>query len=67
MYTLKLRPMRITYYIRKNPRWSDGVGVTGRDFAFTGARLNYSDYCNRTVTRLLSRADQELNQKKRLA
>jgi peptide/nickel transport system substrate-binding protein len=32
-----------------------------------GAGLNYSDYCNRTVTRLLSKADQELNQKKRLA
>ena len=34
-YTLKLRPMRVTYYIRKNARWSDGVPVTGRDFAFT--------------------------------
>jgi ABC-type transport system substrate-binding protein len=27
-YTLKLRPMRVTYYIRKNARWSDGVPVT---------------------------------------
>jgi peptide/nickel transport system substrate-binding protein len=34
-YTLKLRPMRVTYYIRKTARWSDGVPVTGRDFAFT--------------------------------
>jgi peptide/nickel transport system substrate-binding protein len=34
-YTLKLRPMRVTYYIRNNARWSDGVPVSGRDFAFT--------------------------------
>jgi peptide/nickel transport system substrate-binding protein len=27
--------MRVTYYIRKNARWSDGVPITGRDFAFT--------------------------------
>jgi peptide/nickel transport system substrate-binding protein len=34
-YTLKTRPLRITYYIRKNARWSDGVQVTGKDWRFT--------------------------------
>ena len=34
-YTLKTSPMRVTYYIRKNARWSDGVPVTGRDWRFT--------------------------------
>jgi len=34
-YTLKLRPMRVTYYIRKNARWSDGTQVTGKDWRFT--------------------------------
>ena len=34
-YTLKLRPQRVTYYIRKNAKWSDGVPVTGKDFRFT--------------------------------
>jgi peptide/nickel transport system substrate-binding protein len=34
-YKLQTRPMRLTYYIRKNARWSDGVQVTGRDFRFT--------------------------------
>ena len=33
-YTLKLNPMRITYYIRKNAQWSDKVPVTGKDFIF---------------------------------
>src|SRR3954452_5104056 len=32
---LKTRPQRVTYYIRKNARWSDGVQVTGKDFIFT--------------------------------
>src|SRR5512132_2706395 len=32
---LQTRPMRVTYYIRKNAKWSDGVPVTGKDFAFT--------------------------------
>jgi len=27
--------MRVTYYIRKNAKWSDGVPVTGKDFKFT--------------------------------
>jgi peptide/nickel transport system substrate-binding protein len=34
-YKLQTRPMRLTYYIRKNARWSDGVQVTGKDFRFT--------------------------------
>jgi len=32
---LKLNPQRVTYYIRKNAKWSDGVPVTGKDFKFT--------------------------------
>ena len=34
-YKLQTRPMRVTYYIRKNARWSDGVQVTGKDWRFT--------------------------------
>ena len=34
-YTLKLHPQRVTYYIRKNAKWSDGVPVTGKDWKFT--------------------------------
>jgi peptide/nickel transport system substrate-binding protein len=34
-YKLQTRPMRVTYYIRKNARWSDGVPVTGKDWRFT--------------------------------
>jgi peptide/nickel transport system substrate-binding protein len=34
-YTLKTRPMRVTYYIRPNARWTDGVPVTGKDWRFT--------------------------------
>jgi peptide/nickel transport system substrate-binding protein len=34
-YKLQTRPMRLTYTIRKNARWSDGVQVTGKDFRFT--------------------------------
>jgi len=32
---LKLRPQRVTYYIRQNAKWSDGTPVTGKDFRFT--------------------------------
>jgi len=32
---LKLRPQRVTYYIRPGARWSDGTAVTGKDFRFT--------------------------------
>jgi peptide/nickel transport system substrate-binding protein len=34
-YTLKFNPQRVTYYIRKNAKWSDGVQVTGKDWKFT--------------------------------
>jgi peptide/nickel transport system substrate-binding protein len=34
-YKLQTRPMRVTYYIRANARWSDGVQVTGKDWRFT--------------------------------
>jgi peptide/nickel transport system substrate-binding protein len=34
-YRLRFNPMRVTYYIRKKARWSDGVPVTGKDFRFT--------------------------------
>ena len=34
-YTFQKNPERITYYIRKNARWSDGVPVTGKDWKFT--------------------------------
>jgi ABC-type transport system substrate-binding protein len=34
-YKFQTAPMRITYYIRKNAKWSDGVQVTGKDFKFT--------------------------------
>jgi peptide/nickel transport system substrate-binding protein len=34
-YKFQTHPMRITYYIRKNAKWSDGVQVTGKDFKFT--------------------------------
>jgi len=34
-YKFQTRPMRVTYYIRKNAKWSDGVPVTGKDFKFT--------------------------------
>jgi peptide/nickel transport system substrate-binding protein len=32
---LQTKPMRVTYYIRKNAHWSDGVPVTGKDWKFT--------------------------------
>jgi peptide/nickel transport system substrate-binding protein len=34
-YKFQTHPMRVTYYIRKNAKWSDGVPVTGKDFKFT--------------------------------
>jgi peptide/nickel transport system substrate-binding protein len=34
-YKLQTKPMRVTYYIRKNARWSDGTPVTGKDWRFT--------------------------------
>jgi ABC-type transport system substrate-binding protein len=32
---LQTGPMRVTYHIRPNAKWSDGVQVTGKDFRFT--------------------------------
>jgi len=32
---LQVGPQRITYYIRKNAKWSDGTPVTGKDWKFT--------------------------------
>src|SRR4051795_7913925 len=32
---LQTRPMRVTYTIRKNAKWSDGTPVTGKDWKFT--------------------------------
>jgi peptide/nickel transport system substrate-binding protein len=32
---LQTRPQRVTYYIRKNAKWSDGTPVTGKDWKFT--------------------------------
>src|SRR5256885_6136732 len=34
-YKFQTRPQRITYYLRKNAKWSDGVAVTGKDWIFT--------------------------------
>jgi peptide/nickel transport system substrate-binding protein len=34
-YKFQTHPMRVTYYIRNNAKWSDGVPVTGKDFKFT--------------------------------
>jgi peptide/nickel transport system substrate-binding protein len=34
-FKLQTKPQRITYYIRKNAKWSDGAQVSGKDFAFT--------------------------------
>ena len=34
-YRFQTNPQRITYYIRKNAKWSDGVQVTGKDWIFT--------------------------------
>jgi peptide/nickel transport system substrate-binding protein len=34
-YKFQAGPQRLTYYIRKNAKWSDGVPVTGKDFRFT--------------------------------
>jgi peptide/nickel transport system substrate-binding protein len=34
-YRIDRQPFRITYFIRPEARWSDGVPVTARDFLFT--------------------------------
>jgi len=30
-YKFQRNPQRVTYYLRKNAKWSDGVAVTGKD------------------------------------
>src|SRR6476620_7989798 len=34
-YKFQTNPQRITFYLRKNAKWSDGVPVTGKDWKFT--------------------------------
>src|SRR5919206_1327682 len=34
-YKFQKNPQRITFYLRKNAKWSDGVPVTGKDWIFT--------------------------------
>jgi peptide/nickel transport system substrate-binding protein len=34
-FKFQTKPMRVTYYIRKNAKWSDGVPVSGKDWKFT--------------------------------
>ncbi|MFL6010240.1 MAG: ABC transporter substrate-binding protein [Gaiellaceae bacterium] len=41
---LQTRPMRVTYYIRKNAKWSDGVPVTGKDWKFTWQTATTAKY-----------------------
>jgi peptide/nickel transport system substrate-binding protein len=43
-FTLKLKPMRVTFFIRKNAHWSDGAPVTGKDFAFTWSSIRTPKY-----------------------
>jgi peptide/nickel transport system substrate-binding protein len=37
--SLQLNPQRVTYQIRPDAKWNDGVPVTGKDFAFTLSTL----------------------------
>jgi peptide/nickel transport system substrate-binding protein len=43
-FTLKFKPMRVTYSIRRNAHWSDGIAVTGKDFAFTWSTVREPKY-----------------------
>src|SRR3954464_8441148 len=46
-YKFQTRPQRITYYLRKNAKWSDGVPVTGKDWIFTwktAVNAKYKDH-----------------------
>src|SRR5919197_1927250 len=49
-YTLKKNPQRITYFIRKNAHWSDGVPVTGKDFKFTWSQVLNPKYKDHITT-----------------
>src|SRR3954465_14212665 len=49
-FTLKHNPQRVTYYIRKNAKWSDGVQVTAKDWRFTwqtAMNAKYKDHIDR--------------------
>ncbi len=41
---LQTRPQRVTYYIRKNAKWSDGTPVTGKDWKFTWQTATNAKY-----------------------
>jgi peptide/nickel transport system substrate-binding protein len=43
-FKLQKSPMRLTYTIRKNAKWSDGVPVTGKDFKFTWQTTQNAKY-----------------------
>ena len=46
-YKFQTNPQRITYYLRKNSKWSDGVPVTGKDWIFTwktAVNAKYKDH-----------------------
>jgi peptide/nickel transport system substrate-binding protein len=49
-YRLRFRPMRVTYYIRKDAHWSDGVPVTGKDFRFTWQTAVNPKYKDHIIT-----------------
>jgi peptide/nickel transport system substrate-binding protein len=38
-YKLQQHPFRITYFIRKNAKWSDGVPVSAADFIYTWKQI----------------------------
>jgi peptide/nickel transport system substrate-binding protein len=41
---LQTGPQRVTYYIRKNAKWSDGTPVTGKDWKFTWQTATNAKY-----------------------
>jgi peptide/nickel transport system substrate-binding protein len=43
-FKFQRNPERITYTIRKNAKWSDGVPVTGKDFKFTWQTATNAKY-----------------------
>ena len=49
-YKLQQHPQRVTYFIRKNARWSDHKPVTGRDFKFTWNVIMNPAYKDHTDT-----------------
>jgi peptide/nickel transport system substrate-binding protein len=43
-YKFQTRPQRVTYYLRRNAKWSDGVPVTGKDWIFTWKTATNAKY-----------------------